>query len=241
MADDHGKKKDGEKPKEEKKESGHGEKKTALPWYINAAFETVGELFGHRIGDALLGAVAEWITGKGHRIENRHEHLISFGEALVALQRDYQHDYDVIRDFMKVSLTEDADRNDFQVRTARMGGDKVEITVAFLRLVAAEPDHASRKEFLEVMGLIGERAMDPLERTWRFAKSIWNFAKIHAPQMWRRIKADIDKANAMPDEEGMRLDRELQALLDEEASAATAAGRGWKDRISRAWATLRGR
>jgi hypothetical protein len=148
-------------------------------------------VFGHKIGDALITGLINLFSNRMEKSEDRPKHLITFGEALTKLKAVAEYAYDVINDFMRVSLTKDADRNDFQVRTAKMGGDNIDVTVAFLQLVAAEPDHESRKNFLESLGIIGERAIDPIERATLVAKKAGAFIERHGPEVLAWIEEDF--------------------------------------------------
>lgn len=143
--------------------------------------DAVFGLFGHKVGDKVLDHLGDLLTHTVHGGDKDHpKHLVSFGEAFTKLRTVDPLAYDIIDDFMRDNLTDTTDRNDFQVRSAKMGGDDVDVTVEFLRLVAAEQDktargnhHAARRELLDTLGLIGERAIDPMERAKKLAKAGW--------------------------------------------------------------------
>ncbi|MBX4191326.1 MAG: hypothetical protein KW804_00815 [Candidatus Doudnabacteria bacterium] len=203
-------------------------------------------LFGHPIGNKLIEGAVHLVTKKTERIQDRPKHIISFGEAFTKLKEVDEHAYQVIRDFLHVYLRENADRNDFQVRTALMGGDNVQVTVAFLQLVAEEPDHKSRKDFLDEMGIIGERAIDPIERGQLIAKKASLFLKTRGIQAWAWIQIDLDKAfvemTRATTADNIRLQAELDcrrnARSTKNAPAIPAAGGNYFKNL---WRALRGR
>ncbi len=162
MADKNAGKKDDDKPKAEGISA-----KTAL------LADAVFGLFGHKVGDKVLDHLGALLTHTLQGDTDRPKHLVSFGEAFTRLRTADPLAYDIIDDFMRDELKSTEDRNDFQVRSAKMGGDDVDVTVDFLRLLASRPDHADRRELLDTLGLIGERAIDPMERVQKLAKRGW--------------------------------------------------------------------
>jgi hypothetical protein len=220
MADDH--KKD---DKKEEKKGGPSIQldQSLVDWAVHRFMEQVLPWGASKIGEVITGRVA--------KAADKPKHFVSFGEALAKLKEKDDHDYEVIKDFMLVGITTDTDRDDFQVRTAKMGGDNVDVTVGFLQLVAEEPDHKSRKEFLESMGIIGERAIDPIERTKLLGGKVWSFFKRRGPQVWSWIRTDADASfvelSRQADAEEVTLQQELQTLLDAEREATRP--RRWFD------------
>ncbi len=186
-------------------------------------------LFGHRIGDALIASLLGFVAKKAERVGERPKHLVNFGEALTKLHAVDQRAYDVIRDFMAVELTADADRNDFQVRTAKMGGDDPDVTVAFLLLVAAEPDHQSRKEFLDEMGVIGERAIDPLERVQLWGnRLVKNMKSVAWKEHWENLNTKLRTESAALDEATATINQGTEEIL---RARGDRKPRTWKSAI----------
>ncbi|HEX9503057.1 MAG TPA: hypothetical protein VF974_01910 [Patescibacteria group bacterium] len=232
MADDHGKKKD-EKPKDEEKKSRgiHFPKPEGLSAWQAILWDLViahGLPYVWRLGQAIL-------THKVRKEVAKPEHLISFGEAMTALKAQDENAYDKINDFMRVRLTETKDREDFQIRSARMGGSNVQVTVDFLKLVAALPDHDARYEFLEMYGYVGERAADMTERMLGWGGQVVNFIA-QAFEGSDELKVAIDTDTARLEDE---LERRRKRLLNNRTTRA-GCGEFWRS-IQRWWGARRER
>ncbi len=222
MADAH--KKDDHGKKDEKKGSeDHGIQvgQSFVDWIVHRMMENLLPWGGALIA----GKVGSMLENRAKKTAERPAHLVTFGEVMTKLAAIDLYSFEVIKDFMAVELTAEHDRDDFQVRTAKMGGENADPSVAFLQLVAAEPNHAARREFLDAMGLIGERAIDPLERTKLLAEKAGNFVKTRGIQAWAWIKTDLDGAfatlTAAAEADSVRLRAELARRRAENAAAAT--------------------
>ena len=163
------------------KERGHEDEKiTAKTAFL---YDVLAALVGPFLAEILIKLAAALLK---HRVEKSIEkdtempkHRVSYDEALLALRAEGQQGENAaekIIDFLRKELTDTKDRLKFQERIAKIGGDSVEPSKQMLNLIAALPDHQSRREFVQMNNFIGEGSLDMMEsaevRVMNLAKSI---------------------------------------------------------------------
>jgi hypothetical protein len=125
----------------------------------------------------LKGVPFLWEVAKRFLDRNADHHIQKpsnlriFAEAMNKLRIEDQAAYDTLEHFMRApdGLNSDPkDLEDFQLRSAEIGGVELEPTVLFLKRVAEPSRHGERKTFLERYGIIGSRAVDAHEKVMNF-------------------------------------------------------------------------
>lgn len=136
--------------------------------------ETTGK--SHGLSGFIIDTIREtfithglpWLTQLGkdkvkERAEEaprRQRNRYYFTDAMTRLWSKNPKAFKVVKDFLENHLTTDEDREDFQVGTARLGGEEenhMQMTVDFLELLATNPllpDHDAREVYLVALRVL---------------------------------------------------------------------------------------